>query len=42
VLRGGAWSGNARDARVSSRVSAHPASFFDYLAGVRVVVAPVL
>ena len=41
VLRGGAWDGSARDARVSYRDRAHPANF-SYFAGVRVVVAPVL
>jgi formylglycine-generating enzyme required for sulfatase activity len=42
VLRGGAWSDSARFARVSCREDAPPTSFFHGLAGVRVVVAPVL
>jgi formylglycine-generating enzyme required for sulfatase activity len=41
VLRGGAWSNNARRARVSDRLNAHPANFGSGV-GVRVVVAPVL
>jgi formylglycine-generating enzyme required for sulfatase activity len=41
VLRGGAWSSHARDARVSYRTVAHPANVSNDV-GVRVVVAPVL
>jgi formylglycine-generating enzyme required for sulfatase activity len=41
ALRGGAWNLDARDARVSSRDLAPPASFVNS-AGLRVVVAPVL
>jgi iron(II)-dependent oxidoreductase len=41
VLRGGAWSLDARYARVSYRNNAHPANFNNNV-GLRVVVAPVL
>jgi formylglycine-generating enzyme required for sulfatase activity len=41
VLRGGAWFGHPRDARVSSRNSPEP-DFFTSSIGVRVVVGPVL
>src|SRR5262249_10719578 len=40
ALRGGAWDGDARGARVSYRLGAHP-DVFDGV-GVRVVVAPAL
>jgi formylglycine-generating enzyme required for sulfatase activity len=41
VLRGGAWSSYARYVRVSSRLNAHPVTF-NYVLGMRVVVAPIL
>ena len=41
ALRGGAWNGDARYARVSYRVGLHPVAFSGRV-GVRVVVAPVL
>jgi formylglycine-generating enzyme required for sulfatase activity len=41
VLRGGVWNDDARNARVSYRLIAPPANF-NYLVGLRVVVAPVL
>jgi formylglycine-generating enzyme required for sulfatase activity len=41
ALRGGAWNGNARNARTSSR-NGTPPVYFDVNVGLRVTVAPVL